>query len=81
MSINDELTVEEHWFDDESIIEQSQCMIKAKDNIITVGASLVVAIPPGLRTTEIILEYEQLKTCLEHLEKDLEMCKAMGLKG
>jgi hypothetical protein len=69
------------WFDDEAIIEQSQCMLKTKDGKMAVGVALTIQVLKYVDGTEIVLEYEQLKTCLAYLEKDIDACQSMKLEG
>ena len=61
--------MEEKYFSDESIFEQSVAMIRTKDGRTTNGVSLVVIVP-NEAAVEIVLEYEELKLLMEELEMD-----------
>jgi hypothetical protein len=63
---------EEHYFSDESIIEQSSAMIQQKDGKLTNGVSLIIECPPGVHAVEILLTYEELKVVLVELSIDRE---------
>lgn len=63
--------MEEHYFSDESIVEQSAAMIE-KDGAITNGISIIVTMPRVVDTIEVLLEYGELKAALAELEADRE---------
>lgn len=63
--------MEEFYFWDEHIVEQSSVTIKTKRGL-TNGISLIVDPGPGSDGVEILLIYEELKKALEGLEKDRE---------
>jgi len=59
------------WFSDSSIVEQDSAMIKNGDHR-TNGISLHVKCVPDVDTTEVLLDYEELKKAIAYLEKDRE---------
>lgn len=62
--------MEEKYFSDESIIEQSIAAIQTAKGHTTNGISLVIETPKNSNSVEIVLEYEELKAALEDLEAD-----------
>lgn len=66
------------WFSDDSISSQDTALIQTEDGKKVIGISLMIDVRDGFRGTEIILEYSELKKCIEDLEEDLDAHKAMG---
>lgn len=63
--------MEEHYFSDESIIEQSAAMIEVKGRV-TNGISILVMTPKDADAIEVLMEYDELKAALAELEADRE---------
>ena len=63
--------MEEDYFSDESIIEQSATMIEV-DGTRTNGISILVMPPEGAKAIEVLLEYDELKAALSELDADRE---------
>ena len=61
--------MEENFFSDESIFEQSVAMIRTKDGRTTNGVVITVIVP-NEAAVEIVLEYEELKVLMKELETD-----------
>lgn len=62
--------MEEKYFSDGSIIEQSAAMIQRKDGTRTNGISIIVQCPQNVSAVEVLLEYDELKAALAELEAD-----------
>lgn len=63
--------MDENYFSDESIIEQSATMIDV-DGRNTNGISILVMTPKGAEAVEVLLEYDELKAALAELDADRE---------
>lgn len=63
--------MDECYFSDEDIMEQSECIMKRLDGSFTNGISLVVGNSSG--ACEIILEYEELIVLMKSLQLDRDI--------